>query len=347
MQMSQRNKKQISEVIQMKKVWRAFWRITLVPSLLVLAALFAGPGGASAQGYPNRTVKIIVPFPAGGSADVLPRIVAEWLSKKWGQPVVIENISGAGGNIGAAAAFGAPPDGYTLFSAPPPPLAINQNLYPKLNFDPTAFEPIVIMAIIPNALLVNPDKVKANTVAEFISYMKANPMKLNAGTQGNGTTSHLTLEMFQMMAQVKAQAVPYRGSAPAMQALIAGDIDFMFDNLGVTLAQVHSGKLKLIATATAKRLASLPQVPTIAETLPGFESAAWYAFVAPPKTPKAIVDKLNVDINEALRDASVRERLAKLSAEPVGGSVQSTAAYIKADTARWEKVIKAAHVTLQ
>ncbi len=315
--------------------------------LLILAALCAGLTGAAAQSYPNRTVKIIVPFPAGGSADVLPRIVAEWLSKKWGQPVVIENITGAGGNIGAAAAFNAPPDGYTLLSAPPPPLAINQNLYPKLNFDPTAFEPVVVMALIPNALLVNPDKVKANTVAEFIAYMKANPMKLNCGTQGNGTTSHLTLEMFQMMAQVKAQNVPYRGSAPAMQALMAGNIDFMFDNLGVTLAQVRSGKLKLIATATAKRLPSLPDVPTIAETLPGFESAAWYAFAAPPKTPKVIVDKLNADINEALRDPGVRERLAKLSAEPVGGSVQDTRAYIKAEIERWEKVIKAAHVTLK
>jgi tripartite-type tricarboxylate transporter receptor subunit TctC len=261
--------------------------------------------------------------------------------------VVIENISGSGGNIGAAAVYNAPPDGYTLFSAPPPPLAINQNLYAKLNFDPHAYEPIVIMALIPNALLVNPAKVCANTVAEFIAYLKANPMKLNCGTQGNGTTSHLTLEMFQMMAQVKAQAVPYRGSAPAMQALMAGNIDFMFDNLGVTLAQVRSGKLKLIATATAKRLPSLPNVPTMAETLPGFESTAWYAFAAPPKTPKTIVDKLNADINEALRDPGVRERLAKLSAEPAGGSVQDTRAYIKAEIERWEKVIKAAHVTLQ
>ncbi len=320
---------------------------TITSVLLILAALCVGAPRAAAQGYPDRTVKIIVPFPAGGSADVLPRIVAEWLSKKWGQPVVIENITGAGGNIGAAAAFNAPPDGYTLLSAPPPPLAINQNLYPKLNFDPAAFEPIVIMALIPNALLVNPEKVKANTVAEFIAYMKANPMKLNCGTQGNGTTSHLTLEMFQMMAQVKAQNVPYRGSAPAMQALMAGDIDFMFDNLGVTLAQVRSGKLKLIATATAKRLPSLPDVPTMAETLPGFESAAWYAFAAPPKTPKVIVDKLNADINQALRDPGVRERLAKLSADPEGGSVQDTRAYINAEIERWKKVIKAAHVTLQ
>jgi tripartite-type tricarboxylate transporter receptor subunit TctC len=319
----------------------------ITSGLLILLALCAGPTGAMAQSYPDRTVKIIVPFPAGGSADALPRIVAEWLTKKWGQPVVIENITGAGGKIGAAAAFNAPPDGYTLLSAPPPPLAINQNLYPKLNFDPAAFEPIVIMALIPNALLVNPEKVKANTVAEFIATMKANPMKLNAGTQGNGTTSHLTLEMFQMMAQAKAQNVPYRGSAPAMQALMAGNIDFMFDNLGVTLAQVRSGKLKLIATATAKRLPSLPNVPTMAETLPGFESTAWYAFAAPPKTPKTIVDKLTADVNEALRDPGVRERLAKLSAEPAGGSVQDTRAYIKAEIERWEKVIKAAHVTLQ
>jgi tripartite-type tricarboxylate transporter receptor subunit TctC len=336
--MSQRNKKQISKGL-------TFLCAAFAPALLFVMALFASADRASAQGFPARTVKIIVPFPAGGSADVLPRIVAEFLSKKWRQPVVIENISGAGGNIGAAAAYNAPADGYTLFSAPPPPFAINQNLYARLNFDPLAFEPIVIMALIPNALLVNPVKVSANTVAEFIAYLKANPMKLNCGTQGNGTTSHLTLEMFQMMAQVKAQNVPYRGSAPAMQALMAGDIDFMFDNLGVTLAQVRAGKLKLIATATAKRLASLPDVPTVAETLPGFESSAWYAVAAPPKTPKAVVEKINSDINEALRAPDVRERFAKLSAEPIGGSTQAAKAYIGDEIARWAKVIKAANIT--
>src|SRR6185437_15849734 len=336
--MSQRNKKQISKGL-------TFLCAALAPVLLFVVAFFASADRASAQGFPARTVKIIVPFPAGGSADVLPRIVAEFLSKKWRQPVVVENISGAGGNIGAVAAYNAPPDGYTLFSAPPPPFAINQNLYAKLNFDPLAFEPIVIMALIPNALLVNPAKVSANTVAEFIAYLKANPMKLNCGTQGNCTTSHLTLEMFQMMAQVKAQNVPYRGSAPAMQALMAGDIDFMFDNLGVTLAQVRAGKLKLIATATAKRLASLPDVPTVAETLPGFESSAWYAIAAPPKTPKAVVEKINSDINEALRSSEVKERFAKMSAEPIGGSTQAAKAYIGEEIARWAKVIKAANIT--
>ncbi len=338
--MSQRNKKQISK-------GRAFWCVALIPVMLVVTVLFAASDCASAQGFPDRTVKIVVPYPAGGSADVLPRIVADWLSKKWGQPVVIENITGAGGNIAAATVYNAPADGYTLLASPAGPLAINQNLYAHLNFNPLAFEPIVVMAQIPNALLVNPEKIHANTVAEFIDYLKANPMKTNCGTQGNGTTSHLTLEMFQTTAQVKAQNVPYRGSAPAMQALMSGEIEFMFDNLGVSMAQVRAGKLKLIATAAAKRSPALPDVPAIAETLPGFESVAWFAFAAPPKTPKATVEKLNGDINEALRSPEVKERFAKLSAEPTGGTVQATQAYIKGEVARWEKVIKDAHVTLQ
>ncbi len=308
---------------------------------------FAGADRASAKGFPDRAVKIVVPYPAGGSADVLPRIVADWLSKKWGQPVVIENITGAGGNIAAATIYNAQADGYALLASPAGPLAVNQNLYTHLNFNPLAFEPIVVIAQIPNALLVNPEKIKADTVAEFIAYLKANPMKTNCGTQGNGTTSHLTLEMFQTAAQVEAQNVPYRGSAPAMQALMSGEIEFMFDNLGVSMAQVRAGKLKLIATATSRRSVGMPDVPAIAETLPGFESVAWFAFAAPPKTPKAIVEKLNIDINEALRSREVKERFAKMSAEPVGGTVQATKAYIKGEVARWEKVIEDAHVTLQ
>lgn len=288
-----------------------------------------------------------MPFPPGGSADALPRIIAEWLSKKWGQSVVIENISGAGGNIGASTVYSSEPDGYTLLAAPPGPFAINQNLYTKLNYDPLKFEPILVMAQIPNALLVNPDKVKASTVKEFIDYLKANPMKTNAGTQGNGTTSHLTLEMFMMMAQVKAQNVPYRGSAPAMTALLAGQIEFMFDNLGLTVAQVRAGKLKLLAVATPKRIGTLPDVPTMAETLPGFESVAWFAFGAPPKTPKAVIDKLNADINEALKAPEVRERFAKLSAEPTGGTIAATRKYIETEVGRWGKVIKTANVELQ
>jgi tripartite-type tricarboxylate transporter receptor subunit TctC len=312
---------------------------------LALAAMLAALPQAYAQDYPSRPVKIIVPFPAGGTADVMPRVIGEWLSRKWGQPVVVENRTGAAGNIGAEAVAKAEPDGYTLLSAPPPPLVINQNLYPKLGFDPSEFVPIVIMGRVPNALVVNP-KLPLNSVAEVIAYAKANPGKLTSATQGNGTTSHLTSELFQMMADVKFQHVPYRGSAPALTDLVAGSVDLMFDNLGVSLPLVKGGQLKLLGVATPKRMASLPDVPTIAETLPGFESAAWFAIVAPPKTPQAVVDKINADVNEALRQSDIVQRLTQLSAEPIGGTPQATAAYMREEIERWHKVIKAANVKL-
>ena len=312
---------------------------------LALAAMLAALPQAAAQDYPSRPVKIIVPFPAGGTADVMPRVIGEWLSRKWGQPVVVENRTGAAGNIGAEAVAKAEPDGYTLLSAPPPPLVINQNLYPKLGFDPSEFVPIVIMGRVPNALVVNP-KLPLNSVAEVIAYAKANPGKLTSATQGNGTTSHLTSELFQMMADVKFQHVPYRGSAPALTDLVAGSVDLMFDNLGVSLPLVKGGQLKLLGVATPKRMASLPDVPTIAETLPGFESAAWFAIVAPPKTPQAVVDKINADVNEALRQSDIVQRLTQLSAEPIGGTPQATAAYMREEIERWHKVIKAANVKL-
>src|SRR5256885_6094315 len=197
----------------------------------LVAALAAAPS-AGAQDYQTREVKIIVRFPAGASADVVPRIVGEWLSRKWGQPVVIENRPGAAGNIGAELVSKAEPDGYTLLSAPPPPLVINQNLYPRLNFDPTQFEKIAVLVRIPNSLVVTP-KFPPKTVAEVITYAKANPGKINSATQGNGTTSHLTSEMFQMMAGVQFQHVPYTGTAPALNDLVAGSVEIMFDNLGV------------------------------------------------------------------------------------------------------------------
>jgi tripartite-type tricarboxylate transporter receptor subunit TctC len=323
---------------------RHFGRRLAVAGVALVAAL-SMPPVAAAQDYPARAVKIIVPFPAGGTADVMPRIFAEWLAKKWSQPVVVENRTGAAGNIGAEAVAKADPDGYTLLSAPPPPLVINQNLYPKLGFDPTEFVPIVIMGRVPNALVINP-KLPLNSVAEVIAYAKANPGKLTSATQGNGTTSHLTSELFQLMAGVKFQHVPYRGSAPALTDLVAGSVDLMFDNLGVSLALVKGGQLKLLAVATPKRMSALPEVPTIAETLPGFESAAWFAIVAPPKTPPAVVDKINADVNEALRQSDVIARLAQLSAEPIGGTPQATAAYMREEVERWHKVIKAANVKL-
>jgi tripartite-type tricarboxylate transporter receptor subunit TctC len=314
---------------------------------LAALACVAALTPAAAQDYPSRAVHIIVPFPAGGTADVMPRVVADWLSRKWGQPVVIENKTGAAGNIGAEAAYRAEPDGYTLLSAPPPPLVINQNLYPKLGFDPLQFVPIAVMGIVPNALIVNPNKIAATTVADFVAYAKANPGKITVATQGNGSTSHLTSELFQLMTKVKFVQVPYRGTAPALQGLLGGDVDVMFDNLGVSLALVKGGQLRLIAVGTDQRMSTLPDVPTIAETLPGFASAAWFGVAAPPKTPAAIVQKVNADIAEAVRDPDVRKRLADLSANPVGGTLAETDAFWRAEVERWNNVIKAANVKLE
>jgi tripartite-type tricarboxylate transporter receptor subunit TctC len=319
-------------------------------SALAIAAVLAGSFTAAtvvrAQDFPNRAVKIIVPFPAGGTADAMPRVVADFLSRKWHQPVVIENRSGAGGNVGAEAAYKSDADGYTLLSAPAPPLVINHNLYPKLGFDPLKFEPIAVMGSVPNALLTNPG-FPPKSVAEVIAYAKANPGKVISATQGNGTTSHLTSELFSMLAGVKFTHVPYRGAAPALNDLVGGTANVMFDNLGVSLNQVRGGKVSLLGVATAKRMASLPDVPTIAETLPGFESSAWFAVVAPPGTPKQIVAKINADINEALRDPAVMKRMGNFSAEIVGGSVQATADYFRVEIERWHKVIKAANVRIE
>jgi len=310
------------------------------------AILAASIGSAPAQDFPTRAVRIIVPFPAGGTADIVPRVVGEMLARKWRQPVVIENRTGAGGNIGAEAAFKAEPDGYTLLASPPPPLVINQNLYPHLNFDPAQFVPVVVMVRVPNSLVVTP-KFPPRSVAEVIAQARANPGKVTSATQGNGTTSHLTSEMFQLLAGVKLQHVPYRGSAPALADLVAGNVDLMFDNLGVSLALVKGGQLRLLAVATQSRMASLPDVPTLAETLAGFESAAWYAVVAPPRTPPQIVSKLNADINEALRAPEMGAHLAEWSAEAIGGTPQQTAAYMREEVERWNKVIKAAGVKLE
>jgi tripartite-type tricarboxylate transporter receptor subunit TctC len=321
-------------------------RRTLICVGLAAAILGMVAGAACSQDYPSRSVKIIVPFPAGGTADLMPRIIADWLSRKWKQAVVIENKPGAAGNIGAEAAFNADPDGYTLLSAPPPPLVINQSLYPKLGFDPTAFVPISVMGIVPNALVVNPKKVPARTVAELIAYARANPGRLTSATQGNGTTSHLTSEMFQMMAKVKFIHVPYRGSAPALQGMLAGDCDVMFDNLGVSLPLVKSGQLRLLAVGTQMRMAALPEVPTIAETLPGFASSAWFAMVAPPKTARPIVEKISANIAEAIRSPDVAKRLDELSAEPVGSTPEASARFMREESERWGGVVKAAGVRL-
>ncbi len=314
-----------------------------VPMFLFLA-LFACV--APAQDWPARGVRIIVPFPAGGSADLLPRIVGEKLSEKWGQAVVIENRPGAAGNIGADAVFKAEPDGYVLLSAPPPPLVINRLLYPKLSYDSTQFVPMTVIAAIPNVLLVHP-KAGVGTVAEFIALVKNNPGKLNYASQGNGTTSHLTAELFKSMAGgLQITHVPYKGTAPALADLLAGQVEMMCDNLGVSLPHVRSGRLKALAVASSKRVSALPEIPTLAETLPGFEAVAWFGIVGPPKTPAAIAEKIAYSVREALNFPDVQRRLAELSAEPMGLSPAETAAFMKLETERWGAVIRSAGVRL-
>jgi tripartite-type tricarboxylate transporter receptor subunit TctC len=312
-----------------------------------LVATLVLMGGAAAQDYPTRTVKIIVPFPPGGTADAMPRIVGEFLARKWGQAVIIENKSGAGGNVGADAAYHADPDGYTLFASPPPPLVINQNLYAKLPFDPAQFIPLAVMGKVPNALLTNSPRLKdVKTVADFVTYAKAHPGQLNSGTQGVGTTAHLTSELFAQMAGVKYQHVHYRGSAPEVQDLVAGNIDIAFDNVGAAGKLIQAGTIRALGLATEQPMAAFPGVPTIKATVPGFVVVTWFALVAPPKVPQAIVNKLHADINAALSDPDVVKRLGNLSAEVKTGSLAETAAFFKEEIKTWQNVIKTANVKL-
>src|SRR5689334_11259143 len=314
---------------------------------LLLAAAVFFTAAVQAQEWPAKPVRIVVPFPAGGSADLMPRLVAEKLTEKWGHPVIVDNRPGAAGNIGADAVFRADPDGYTLMSSPPPPLVINKLLYPKLTYDPDQFVPVSVIGAIPNVLLVHP-QVGANTVAELIAIAKANPGKLNYASQGNGTTSHLTAELFKTMAGgLQITHIPYKGTAPALTDLLAGQVDMMCDNLGVSLPHVRSGKLKALAVASKRRFPGLPNVPALAETLPGFESLAWFGIVAPPRTPGPIVDKIADGVREAIKLADVQKRLAELSAEPMGLTPAETATFMREEVERWAAVIRTAHVRLE
>jgi tripartite-type tricarboxylate transporter receptor subunit TctC len=316
--------------------------VARLSGMLISLLLWAMP--LTAQDYPNRPIKMIVPYPAGGITDILPRIMGEFLARKWGQPIVVDNRPGAGGNIGAEAAYKSDPDGYTLMVSAPSPFTVNQSLYQRLPFEPSEFVPVSLLATIPTGMIVGP-KVPANTLVEFIAYARANPGKISVATQGKGTTSHLTSELFQIAAGVKFVTVPYRGSAPGLQGMIAGDVDLMFDNLGVSLALVQAGQLRLLAVATEKRMSALPEVPAIAETLPGFVSSTWVGAFLPPKTPRAIADKLSADFAEGLAQPDIAKNFIDHACEPVGGTPQATAAFVRKEAALWKKVIAEIGIT--
>jgi len=313
----------------------------------VLVGVSVAASAQAQSDFPNRPVTIIVPFAAGGSADVLPRIASEYLSQKWKQQIIVENRPGAGGNIGATAVFRAAPDGYTLLSSPPPPLVVNENLYSKLQFEPQKFEPISILASTPNVMAVS-NKLNVKTVAEFVAHAKANEGKVSVASQGNGSTSHLTFEMFQAAAGVKFNHVPYRGTAPALTDLGAGHVDVFFDNIASSLPQHQGGNIRILAVAAQQRSTKLPDVPTMIEAgYPGFLATAWFGVVAPPGTPKAITEKISADIAEALAQPGIREKYLAQEATPVGGTPEATAQFMAAERKRWGDVIKQANIKIE
>jgi tripartite-type tricarboxylate transporter receptor subunit TctC len=316
----------------------------LVVSFVALAA--AGVGSAQALDYPTRPVRWIVSYTPGGGTDITARIMAQWLSERLGQQFIIENKPGAGNNIGTEAAIHSPPDGYTIFLVNPAN-AINATLYPKLSFNfMRDMAPVGLIMRVPNVMEVNP-KVPAKTVAEFIAYAKANPNKINWATSGNGTSVHLSGEMFKLMAGVQLTHIPYKGSAPALTDLIAGTVQVIFDNMPPSLPHIRAGKLRALAVTTATRSEALPDVPTVAETVPGYEASAFYGMSAPKGAPPEIIDKLNKEINAALADPKVKARLADLGGMLVPGSPADFGTLVAAETDKWAKVIKEGGVSLE
>lgn len=322
-------------------------------SSLLLSGLFSSVlagihSSAFAQAdYPKAPVKIIVNFPAGGTADSIARVVGQKLSEKWGQPVIVDNRSGAGGNIGTAAAFSADPDGYTLLVSPPGPLTINQNLYKKLPFEPSRFVPITLLATIPNVITARSD-FPANSLSELISYAKANPGKVTYVSQGNGSTSHLSGQMLATMAGLDLMHVPYKGEGPALIDLVAGRADLFVGNISAVVKFRQENKVKFIALADKKRTKVAMDVPTALEAgLPGFEASAWFALVAPPGTPNTIVQTLHGVVTDILKQQEVQQRIFGLGGEAVGNSPKELAELMENERARWKKVINTIKVTLE
>jgi tripartite-type tricarboxylate transporter receptor subunit TctC len=322
------------------------FRLTVLAAgaLALLALLPARAQQDPAAGYPDRPVKIIVSVPAGGGVDTVTRIFAARLQQRLGQPFVIENRGGGGGNIGAEAVYNSEPDGYTLLATQPAPITSNIALYKKLNFDPVALEPVALMSKFPNVLLVRQD-FPAKTVQEFIAYVKANPGKVTYASQGPGTTSHLTSELFAKETGTKMLHVPYRGTGPALNDLVAGHVDFIFMELASAHKLHDAGKARILAVATDKRLDLMPEIPTLIEVgLPGFVSDTWNAISAPPKTPAPIIAKLNRTINDVLAEPDTKSRFRELNLMAGGGSPQDLAKLKKEETERWSKVIRDAGI---
>ncbi len=317
-------------------------RIALSCAALVLSLCLAGPSARAAD-YPTKTVHLVVPFPAGGTTDIFARIIADRLGKSLGQQFVIENKAGAGGNTGTDGVARSEPDGYTLVMGTVGTHAINASLYTKMPYDPIKdFVPVAFVAGVPNVLEVSPNKLKAKTVQEFIAEAKAARPPLTMASSGNGTSIHLSGEMFKQATGIDLVHVPYRGSGPAVNDLVGGQVDVMFDNLPSSIGQIRAGTLRAIAVTSAQRSPALPDVPTIAESgVPGFEASSWFAIFAPAGTPKDVVNKLNAEVRKALDDPSVKQRYAEVGAEMRVMTPDQFAVFVKSELEKWSKVVNA------
>ena len=324
-----------------------FGRHAFIVSLGVIAA-GAAAAAAWAQGgagnYPDHPIRVIVSVPAGGGVDTVTRLVTAKMQAILGQPMVVENRAGVGGSIAAEYVFGSPPDGYTLLASQPSPITTNPLLYKSLNYDPTQLVPIAIMSHVPNVVLVRKD-FPAKTMQELIAYAKANPGKINYASQGIGTTSHTTAELFQKITGTKMTHVPYKGTAPAVNDLLAGNVDLMFNELASSIELYKSGRARILAVTVNHRVAALPDIPTLEEAgVMGCDSDTWHALTAPPKTPDDIVAKLNAAANKAMTDPDLLARFTQLSISPGGGTPAEAAAFIKSETQRWGDVIRDAGI---
>jgi tripartite-type tricarboxylate transporter receptor subunit TctC len=312
---------------------------------LGLCALAGGTGDALALDYPIRLVRFVVGYPAGGSTDIIARLIGQRLSERLGQQFVIENKPGAGNNIGTETVVKADPDGYTVLLVNPANF-INASLYTKLNFNFIHdIAPVASFLRVPNVMTVAKE-VPAKTVAEFIAYVKANPGKVNLASSGNGTSVHLSGEMFMAMSGAKMLHVPYRGAAPATTDLLGNRVQVMFDNMPSIIGHIRGGALRALAVTTATRSPELPDVPTVAETIPGYEASALFGMGAPAKTPPEIIAKLNREINEVLAEPEIKKRLTELGGEPLISTPEAFGAMIAAETEKWEKVVKYAGITV-
>jgi tripartite-type tricarboxylate transporter receptor subunit TctC len=312
---------------------------------IVLFATFAGIGTAFAADYPVRSVKWIVPYPPGGTTDVLARIIAQWLSEKMGQQFVVENKPGAGNNIGTEAVVTAPPDGYTMLLVNPAN-GINASLYKKLPFNFVRdIAPVAGIARTPNVMTVT-NSLPVKTVAEFIAYCKANPGKINMASSGSGTSVHLSGELFKHMTGCNMLHVPYKGAGPALTDLIAGQVHVFFDNLPSSAAHIKGGRIRALAVTSANREPSMPELPTVGETVPGYEATAWFGIGIPKGTPREIIEKVNAEVNRALADPKMRERLAELGGSPIPGTPEDFGKVIAAETEKWAKVVASSGATV-